>query len=164
MYRLLLLVCGSLLLCVAAVAQGKNEAKKIAGVLGGDAKQSAAANPQCKLFTPAEVSKYVGEPLAAGQNAAMGSACEWGSVNKDAEGQVIVAVVPAGYHEPPRRAKGYRALPDVGMKGFVAPELGGWVAGCIEGADAIRVTVSGMKASESTAIELLKETVKRRTK
>ena len=74
---------------------------------------------------------------------------------------MIVAVIPADYHVPPKAAKGYKSLPDVGIKGFVAPELGGWVAGSIVGKQAIRVSLAGKGASEATTVDLLKETMKR---
>jgi hypothetical protein len=132
------------------------------------ASQSAATpvaepidNPQCKLFTPAEVAKYIGEPVSPGQKAALGTGCQW--LAADGTGDVIVAVVPSSYHEPPTAAPGYRALDGVGSKGFVAPQLDGWVAGAIVGEDAIRVSVAGATASEATTVSLLQDTIKRRT-
>ncbi len=80
----------------------------------------------------------------------------------DGTGDVIVAVVPSSYHEPPRAAPGYRALPDVGSQGFIAPQLDGWVAGAIVGEDAIRVSAAGATASEATTVSLLQDTIKRR--
>jgi hypothetical protein len=74
---------------------------------------------------------------------------------------MIVAIVPARYHEPPKRSKGYKPLPEVGVQGFVAPYLDGWLAGAIKGEEALRVSVAGAGATETTAIELLKETIKR---
>ena len=73
----------------------------------------------------------------------------------------MVSVIPARYHTPPKLGKGFRNLPDVGVKGYVVPELGGWTAGSILGAQAIHVSVDGPGASESTAIALLKEAMKR---
>jgi hypothetical protein len=90
----------------------------------------------------------------------MGMGCQW--VAAHGSGDVIVAVVPAEYHERPTLAKGFKEVPDVGAKGFVAPDLGGWIAGAIVGKDAIRVSVSGAAADEAGAVALLKETIKRR--
>jgi hypothetical protein len=80
------------------------------------------------------------------------------------EGSVLIQVYPAEYHEPHRGAPGFRQVPDVGSKGFVDSELGGWTAGAITGPDAVVVAVSGPKASDAVAIALLKETIARRRK
>ena len=133
---------------------------KTATVPAADASGAQVDNPQCKLFTAADIAKYIGEPVSPGQNAALGTGCQW--LAADGTGDVIVAVVPSSYHEPPSAAPGYRALPDVGVKGFVSPQLDGWVAGAIVGEDAIRVSAAGATASEATTISLLQDTMKRR--
>jgi hypothetical protein len=147
--------------CTAVYAQGKAAAEKQAGVLRGDAKGAAVNNPRCKLFTAAEASRYIGATVTAMENAGAGFGCQWAVGG--GKGAMIVSVLPASYHEPPKSAKGFKKLPDVGMEGFVLPEMGGWGAGCIVGSQAIRVSLDGSGASESKAIELLKETVKRQT-
>jgi hypothetical protein len=140
----------------------KSEAQKTAAALSGADSAAAAANPQCKLFTPSELATYAGERLSAGEVAAMGSGCHWAAVSGD--GSVLIQVVPAEYHEPHSGAPGFRQVSDVGTKGFVESELGGWNAGAITGTDAVVVAVSGPKASDAVAIALLKETVARRRK
>ena len=131
-----------------------------AAVPAPDASVAQADNPQCKLFTAAEIAKYIGEPVSPGQSAALGSGCQW--LAADGTGDVIVAVVPSSYHEPPTGAAGYRTLQDVGARGFVSPQLDGWVAGAIVGEDAIRVSAAGATASEGGTVQLLKDTIKRR--
>jgi hypothetical protein len=83
---------------------------------------------------------------------------------KDEDGDMMVTVVPARYHEEPKLAKGYKSLPNLGTRGFSVPEMGGWAAGVIKGEDAIKVSVAGAGASEKMAVELLQETLKRRAK
>jgi hypothetical protein len=146
--------------CGGSAAQ--SEAKKTATAVSGADSAAAATNPQCKLFTPSELSAYAGERLSAGEVAAMGSGCHWAAVSGD--GSVLIQVYPAEYHEPHRGAKGFRQVPDVGTKGFVESDLGGWNAGAITGPDAVVVAVSGPKASDAVAIALLKETIARRRK
>lgn len=136
------------------------DAQKTADALSGDAKGSAADNPMCKLFTPAELETYAGEPLNAAANAAMGNGCQWTA--KDGEGDVMVVAVPSNYAEVPNLAEGFREVPELGEKGFAAPEMGGWVAGAIVGKDFIKVSVAGAKASADNAIALFRETAKRR--
>lgn len=87
----------------------------LAGVLtayGGAA--SAQTNPQCHLFTPAELAKFVGEPLASGHVAAMGTGCQW--EGRSEEGYAIIQVVPARYHEPHKAAPGFKNLPTSGPR------------------------------------------------
>jgi hypothetical protein len=151
---------GSLLFsaCGGGASSAQTDAQKAVAALTGDDRQAAADNPQCKLFTRAEVATYIGEPVSPGRNASGG--CQWGAT--DGSGDVIVTVVPAEYHEPPSLAKGFKEVPDVGARGFVAPQLDGWVAGAIAGKNAIRVSVAGAGAGEASAVALLKETIKRR--
>ena len=152
-----LLLIGCILVAGAVSAQ---DPKKTADQLTGDSKGSAANNPVCKLFTAAEASKYVGKTVGDGKNAAMGSGCQWAA--KDYEGDMMVQVVPASYHEEPKLAKGFQAMPSLGTRGFVVPEMGGWKAAVLRGQESILVTVAGPAASQQTVVALLKETLARR--
>lgn len=136
------------------------DAGRARDALTGDARARPDANPQCRLFRPGELVPFVGLPLGAGRNAGGGSGCQW--VSADDEAEVMVTVVGARHHEAPTRANGYRALAEVGQRGFVVPELGGWTAGAIVGDEAIRVSVTGPKATAQGAIGLLGETIARR--
>ena len=148
------------MLALLLASCGSGDAKKSADIVSGDARGAAADNPICRLFTPAELEAYVGEPVGQGGNAAMGSGCQWSA--KDGDGDVIVAAVPADYSEVPSLAPGFRKVPELGEDGYVAADLGGWVAGAVRGKDYVKVTVAGAKASPETAIALFKETAKRR--
>ena len=134
--------------------------KKTAGILTGDAKGSAANNPVCRLFTAAEASRYVGKTVGAGENAAMGSGCQWAA--KDYDGDMMVQIVPVSYHEQPTLAKGFQRLPEIGPKAFVVPEMGGWKAATLRGEESIIVSVAGPAANQQQAVALLKETLTRR--
>lgn len=136
------------------------EATQAKDALTGEAASTPADNPQCQLFTAAEVANYIGEAVSPGQNAALGTGCQW--LAADGTGDVIIAVVPSSYHEPPSGAPGYKAVAAIGTKGFVAPQLDGWVAGAVVAEDAIRVTVAGATAGEASAIQLLQDTITRR--
>ena len=148
------------LACLLANVVFSQDPKQTADQLTGDAKGSAASNPICKLFTVAEATKYVGKPVGAPKNAAMGSGCQWAT--KDYEGDMLVQIVPANYHEQPRLAKGYQEMPSLGTKGFVVPEMGGWKAAVIRGQESIIATVAGPNASQQTVVAILKETLTRR--
>jgi hypothetical protein len=135
------------------------DAARTAAALTGDAKGEPSDNPQCKLFTAAELAQYVGEPLAAPHNAAAGTGCQWTA--SGGSGHVLVQVVRASDHTPPSGATGFRRVPDIGKDGFVYPELGGWQAGAIQGDKGVEVDVSGKTATAETALALLKESLKR---
>jgi predicted small lipoprotein YifL len=154
----------SLLALIALAGCGRSgpseDARKTADILTGDSKGSASDNPACKLFTESEAAAYIGEPVKAGANAAMGQGCQWAA--QDGDGDVTVAIVPAEYEERASAAEGFRSVPEAGKDGFVVPDMGGWVAGAVAGKSFYRVTVAGNKASDSSALALLKETIKRK--
>lgn len=152
-------VCLILATSLSSSAQSKSDAEKLSGALKGDKKGAAATNKQCKLFTMAEAGSYVGATIHNIENAAMGTGCQW-TVGGNG-GSMLVQVVPARYHEKPSGAPGYKKLPEIGPQAFVVPELGGWHAGSLQGAQAVHVMLSGKGASEATTIELLKESMKR---
>jgi hypothetical protein len=81
---------------------------------------------------------------------------------KDDSADAVVQVVPSRYFAEPSGSKGFKPLPKIGTKGFVAPQYGGWSAGAIVGEVGIWVNVSRKTAKESAAIALLEETIKRR--
>jgi hypothetical protein len=144
----------------AAFAQAAPEdAKRAKDRLTGDAKMKAADNPQCRLFTPAEAGKYIGKPVKAGENAAGANGCQWAA--RDDDGDVMVQIVPSRYYEAATLAKGFRKLPEVGTKGYVVPEMGGWKAGTVVGDSFVVVSVAGGTASEAAAVALLQEALKR---
>src|SRR4051812_49603225 len=95
----------------------KSDAQKAAAAISGADSAAAASNPQCKLFTPSELATYAGQPLSAGEVAAMGSGCHWAAVS--GEGGVFIQGYPAEYHQPPRRAPGVRQGAAVGAQGLV---------------------------------------------
>jgi hypothetical protein len=57
---------GSLLFstCDGGASSAQADAQKAMAGLTGDDRQAAADNPQCKLFTRAEVAKYIGRTAA----------------------------------------------------------------------------------------------------
>ncbi|MEP6558997.1 MAG: hypothetical protein ABJB17_10985 [Burkholderiales bacterium] len=139
----------------------QTDPQKLAAALSGQDRAAADQNPQCKLFTPAELSKFVGTPLASGHVAAMGSGCQW--LASSGDGSALIQVVPARYHEPHSGAAGFKNLPDIGTRGFVENDLG-WNAGTIIGSESVVVSVTGPAANAATAIALLKETIARKAK
>jgi hypothetical protein len=160
MFRNVIITVGCVLgISVSLGAQSKPDAEKLAGELKGDKQGTAASNKQCKLFTMAEASSYVGAKVQNMENAAMGTGCQWTVGGNN--GSMLVQVVPARYHEKPSGAPGYKKLPEIGPQAFVVPEMGGWHAGSLEGAHAVHVNLSGKGASEATAVALLKEAMKR---
>ena len=79
----------------------------------------------------------------------------------DGDGEVVVAIIGVGNHEPPTGSEAYHKLSSPGRDGYAVPQLDGWVAGAILGDRAIRVTVAGKAASEAGAIKLLTDAASR---
>lgn len=159
-----MLACCLLAATLTACDRGggaQTDPQKLAAALTGEDKGAADQNPQCKLFTPAELSKFVGAPLAAGHVAAMGTGCQW--LARSGDGSALIQVAPARYHEPHSGAPGFKSLPDIGTRGFVENDLG-WNAGTILGSETVVVSVTGPAANAATAIALLKETIARKAK
>jgi hypothetical protein len=152
-------VIGLLTACGGAAAQ--SNAKAVTDALTGEEKLAADHSPQCRLFTPAELARYAGEPLGPGRVAAMGTGCQW-LARGDAS--VLIQVAPARYHEPHKGAPGFRQLPEIGSRGFVEQSLGAWNAGAISGEKTVVVSVRGKDVTDATAIALLKETIARRSR
>lgn len=158
----LLLALGlSLTACNESASTVPDSARQTADRLTGDATGSAASNPQCRMFTPAEIAGYGGKPVNAGTNAAMGTGCQWTA--KDEQGSVMLQVVDARYHSSPSLAPGYKPLSDVGEKGFVVPETGGWAAGAIHEKKSIYVSTPA-GASEANTIAFLRAAMTRANK
>ena len=145
--------------CNGEVPAGRGTAQNTAAILSGADKSAAANNPRCRLFTEAEVAKYLGEAVVAGRNAAMGAGCQWPAA--DGSGHVIVSIAPSSYHAPPSAVEGFRELNNVGTRGYVSPELKGWTAGAIAGESTVVVTVEGSAASEANTVALLKDAIQR---
>ncbi len=138
------------------------DAQQLAGVLSGDGKGSAASNPLCKLFSVDELSAYTGKKLPEGKNAAMGSGCQWIDFQSDDNAKVLIQAVPMEYADNPSGSLGFRELPELGKGAYVATDMGGWSVGAPQGEDFVGVILRGPNASEKTAIDLMKETLKRR--
>jgi hypothetical protein len=155
----------ALILGLAACGQSASttarRAQQTADTLTGDAAGAAADNPQCRMFTPAEISTYLGAPAKIGPNAAMGSGCQWTGMANDGASFVMLQIVAARDHSPPSAAPGFKKLADIGTKGFVVPQMSGWQAGAIQGDTSINVTISGASVSEARTTALLREAVKR---
>jgi len=151
-------IVATTLLAVSANAQ-QPEPEKLNDQLTGDAKATASANPQCKLFSQAEISALAGAPLGPGENAAGGTGCMW--TDKDYESSALVQVVPARYFPEPRLVKGFRQLPGIGTKAWVAPDYD-WSAGALDQTEAVVVVLKGKTATEASAVALLQEVIKRR--
>lgn len=157
-YPSLAAIVATTLLAVSASGQPPDP-KKLKDQLTGDAKSAASSNPQCKLFTQAEISALTGAPLGPGKNAAGQTGCMWTA--EDYESRALVQVVPARFFPEPRLVKGFRPLPGIGTKAWVAPD-DDWSAGALVQTEGIVVVLKGKKATEASAVALLREVIKRR--
>ena len=143
-------------------AAAQPDPQKLAAALRGEDKLAADKSPQCKLFKPAELAKFVGLPVGPGSVAVMGTGCQWQSAG-DSDGSVVISVVAARYHEPHSGARDFKKLPDIGERGYVQNDVW-WSAGAIIGSESVVVSLMGPAANASTTVALLKETIARKAK
>lgn len=137
----------------------------------------AADSPMCKLFTQKEASAYVGAPLGDGQADFMPGAigCVWSDEHEASK--LTISVLPAGNALQLKSWgfeswDGFRAVPDIGARAYVArrpimeiagQKYGGeWQAGAIVGSEYVAVSLKGPKADADMAVAFLKDTLKRR--
>lgn len=154
------IVAAALATLLAGSAHGQaTDPKKLKDQITGDARGQPTVNPQCRLFTPAEIAAYAGAQVGPGENAASGAGCNWH--DKSYGASVTVSVVPPNYFPEPTDVKGFKRLPEVGSKAWVAPDSG-WSAGALTQGAAVVVVVSGKNATEASAVALLQEAIKRR--
>ncbi len=150
-----LIVC-----CVlAACSRSRGDALNTADALRSSTSATGAAStdPVCRLYSSDDAAHYIGEPAKDGE-LSMGG-CQW--MAEQGQGNMMVQVVPVRYNEKPEGSRGYRVLSGVGSDAFVSTSMDGWLAGAVVGKKAVRASVAGKDASETTAIALLKETIKR---
>lgn len=157
MHHFVVVVTLAALLTTPASAQTPDP-KKLKDQITGNAKAPPSANPQCMLFTPTEIAAYAGAEVGVGENSAGGLGCNWH--NKTYSASVTVSVVPPNYFPEPSAVKGFKRLPGIGSKAWVAPDSG-WSAGAVVQDKAVVVVVSGAKSTEAAAVALLQEALKR---
>ncbi len=152
----------ALTMLIAASANGQPvDPNKLKDQITGDAKGRAAVNPQCRLFTVAEITVLVGAPVGPGENAAGGLGCSWHS--KDYAARASVSVVPLNYFPEPSAVPGFKLLPGIGSRGWAAPD-DGWSAGAVVQDVGVVVGISGKAATEAAAVGMLRQAIERRKK
>lgn len=159
--RLIVTACFFVAACGTPSPEVPSGAENTAAALSGDDKGEAATNPQCQMFTSQEVATFSGKPVGAGRNAAMGSGCQW--MATDEKGSAMVQTIPATYHSPASAAPGFKDLRDVGERGFIVPETGGWSAAAIQGDKSVNVSTPP-GATEASTVAFLREAMKRSAK
>ncbi len=141
----------------------KIAAAVLACVAGTAWAQAGDPGKVCTKFTPAEIGAYLGAAVGPGKGQSVGrvGTCQW--VDKDYEAQAIVTVLGPDKYEEPSLGKGFKRLPGLGKKAWVAPDAG-WRAGVLLDDAVILVNLDSKKMSEATAVAFLREAVKRRAK
>ncbi|MEO7063674.1 MAG: hypothetical protein ABI082_07895 [Dokdonella sp.] len=149
------------LLSSAWACSSQTDPNSLKDQLTGDAKGSAAGNALCAMFSQAEVAAYVGMAVGPGQNNGGGAGCRW--AYNDDEAWATVSTVPADYFPEPSGVAGFKLLPAIGDRAWVAPDSG-WSAGSLEGNVGTVVVIYGKNATEVAAVSMLQEAIKRRIK
>ncbi len=64
-------------LVAASASAHPMDPTKLTDQLTGNAKGQPEINPQCKLFTQAEIAAYAGAEVGLSENSAGGAGCDW---------------------------------------------------------------------------------------
>ena len=161
MKKLRLVAFSLALLCSASACSSQTDPNRLKDQITGDNKGSAAGNAQCAMFSQAEVAAYVGMAVGPGQNNSGGAGCHW--AYNDDEAWATVSTVTADYFPEPSGVAGFKPLPAIGDRAWVAPDSG-WSAASLDGNVGIVVVIYGKNATEAAAVSMLQEAIKRRTK
>lgn len=124
---------------------------------------AAASNPLCDLFTVDEVQELLGAPVGPGEDAALGTGCQWsGDSSADATYLQIQVIEDPSYYVEQSLGDGFEQVSGIANAAFVIPELGGWAGGAQSDSSTYAVAVNGGTASKEAAISLLRQLVERK--
>ena len=129
----------------------------------GAAATAGAASAYCSLFTVDEVKAILGADVNAGEDAALGTGCQW----SDGEGGVMLQIQVIDdptFFVAETGAEGYEELSGIGVAAFSVPGFvdGEWSASAQTATGTYYVTVRGTATTVTTAVDLLKELIARR--
>lgn len=129
----------------------------------GAASPAGGASAYCSIFTVDEVKAILGADVKAGEDAALGTGCQW----NDGEGGVMMqiqVVDDPSFFVAETGAQGYTELSGIGVAAFSVPGLvdGEWSASAQTKTGTYYATVRGKATTVQTAVDLLKELIKRR--
>ncbi len=116
-------------------------------------------DPTCQLFTQDEIAKYQGAPVKPGEKAAMGTGCAWTTTADD--GSTLIQILEERYAEFPTNAPTYKAMPELGEKGYVVEELAGYGSAIMKNGVYLGVNISGPTATEAMTVAFMKEVAAR---
>jgi hypothetical protein len=116
----------------------------------------------CAMLSPSDLRAWWGKDMAVrpATDLPQAAACDWGATDGGG-GLLTVRIVPPSYYTEPKLGKGFKRLTGIGDKAYVAPQLGGWVAGAVKGKLAVVIQVDGGKSTEATAVTVLKTLVRK---
>jgi hypothetical protein len=125
-----------------------------------------AATPlECTIFSAAEVSRYLGEPVQAGRAGSLGEGCVWHPVDDDSDGLALLQMFPKPEGDNPRGHPRYEDRPDLGEQGYIVKDLstiGSFTGGVVVGEHFYRVFLNGPTTTKAQTLEWLKKIAARR--
>ncbi len=115
------------------------------------------------MFTVDEVQELLGAPVGPGEDAALGTGCQWsGDSSADATYLQIQVIEDPSYYVEQSLGDGFEQVSGIANAAFVIPELGGWAGGAQSDSSTYAVAVNGGTASKEAAISLLRQLVERK--
>jgi hypothetical protein len=146
-----------LVLCVTPACAGANGDSRGESVSAG----TAAPDARCDGFTQAEIARALGTAVALQPRRNEADMCVWDGTTDEEAGVQTHMIRNREAWTPPRGAKGYEALAEIGEAAYVVPELGGWAAAALIADGMMAVWITGSNASREAAIQLLRTAIER---
>ena len=118
---------------------------------------SSAGARICGWFSPAEIGKYLGAAVKAGEvNGPLDSQCQWVGQSDSSRTFISIQMVSARHWEVPDQADDFRRVKGVGDAAYVLPEFGGWKAAAKAGKEAVYVSGGGETLTAEKTLDLLR--------
>lgn len=148
--RIAILLAASLAIGTVALAQGV---------------PAPGAPDVCRLFKPAEIGAYLGEPVEAGEVDKLVAGCNWYAKDEDSDAFAMLNIWPKGEGDNHRLDQRYEAHPEIGVEGFVIKDatiIGSWTGGVMIGDRFYRAVLVGPRVTKAQMLAWLKQIAAKR--
>jgi hypothetical protein len=127
--------------------------------------RTAGAPDPCRLFKPAEIARYLGEPVEAGEADTLVTGCSWYSTREDSDSFAMLNIWPKGQGDAHGLDNRREDHPEVGDQGFAIKDaniIGSWTGGVMVGEHFYRVVLVGPRATRAQLLAWLKQIATKR--
>jgi hypothetical protein len=148
---------------IAATCSGDSAPKVASAAQITPAATGGEQGGPCALFTLAEIKAQFGTPVGPGEEAGMGTACQWPATNSDSAFAQVAVNADTSYWSNPIAAPSYQKVTGIKGEGFsIKDPQGGWRAEARNGKGAYVVMMIGApSATREGAVALLRKLMER---